>query len=331
MKYPGGKSKEAEMVRRYMPQNINRYIEPFVGGGSIFFALDFPVSCLNDLSVDLIHLYGFIQRQTPAFLRSINSINALWHGIEADNHLAIAAAAPITLRMGHYPAYYQSSLRRKNRTIERFRAKGIVVSPEDQIKMELTARKTAMYMCIRFAYNYERANIPVRTACYYFLREYCYSSMFRFSSNGTFNVPYGGMSYNEKYLDEKIAYITSAEMVAKMRNAILGNMDFEAFMNGLALGPNDFVFLDPPYDSDFSTYDQNPFDRNEQIRLQAYLSHTPAQWMLIIKKTDFIRDLYANFNVFEYDMNYVVSFKNRNDKEVKHLLITNYPLPGGEL
>ena len=30
--------------------------------------------------------------------------------------------------------------------------------------------------------------------------------------------------------------------------------------------------------------------------------------------------------IYEYDMNYMVSFKNRNDKDVKHLLITNYKL-----
>ena len=48
--------------------------------------------------------------------------------------------------------------------------------------------------------------------------------------------------------------------------------------------------------------------------------------MLIIKKTDFIYDLYKEFNIYEYDKNYLVSFKNRNAKDVKHLLITNYEI-----
>lgn len=48
--------------------------------------------------------------------------------------------------------------------------------------------------------------------------------------------------------------------------------------------------------------------------------------MLIIKKTDFIDDLYNKFNIYEYDKNYLVSFKNRNNKDVKHLLITNYEI-----
>ena len=92
------------------------------------------------------------------------------------------------------------------------------------------------------------------------------------------------------------------------------------------LNENDFIFLDPPYDSEFSTYDNNSFDRNEQIRLRNYMKNTKAKWMLIIKKTDFIYDLYKEFNIYEYDKNYLVSFKNRNAKDVKHILITNYEI-----
>lgn len=104
------------------------------------------------------------------------------------------------------------------------------------------------------------------------------------------------------------------------------NLDFEKFLNLFNLNKNDFIFLDPPYDSEFSTYDNNSFDRNEQIRLHDFLKNTKARWMLIIKKTDFIYNLYKEFNIYEYDKNYLVSFKNRNAKDVKHLLITNYEI-----
>lgn len=86
----------------------------------------------------------------------------------------------------------------------------------------------------------------------------------------------------------------------------------------------EIFFLDPPYDSDFSTYDNNLFDKNEQMRLAMLLKKIKAKWLMIIKKTQFIYDLYKDFNVREYDKNYLVSFKNRNEKEAKHLLITNY-------
>ena len=48
--------------------------------------------------------------------------------------------------------------------------------------------------------------------------------------------------------------------------------------------------------------------------------------MLIIKKTDYILNIYKNkgLKIIEQDKNYFVSFKNRNKKQVKHLIIMNY-------
>ncbi len=87
----------------------------------------------------------------------------------------------------------------------------------------------------------------------------------------------------------------------------------------------DFIFLDPPYDSDFSTYAQNIFGKDEQIRLCECLKRTKAKIMLIIKNTDFIYDLYKNdFKISIFDKKYLVSFMNRNERDVKHLMITNY-------
>ena len=50
-------------------------------------------------------------------------------------------------------------------------------------------------------------------------------------------------------------------------------------------------FLDPPYDTDFSTYAQNEFGHEEQKRLCECLKRTPTKILLIIKNTDFIYEL----------------------------------------
>ena len=48
--------------------------------------------------------------------------------------------------------------------------------------------------------------------------------------------------------------------------------------------------------------------------------------MMIIKNTDFIFSLYnqKGLNINSFDKKYLVSFMNRNDKDVEHLIITNY-------
>ena len=49
-------------------------------------------------------------------------------------------------------------------------------------------------------------------------------------------------------------------------------------------GEEDFVFLDPPYDSEFSTYAGNEFDRRDQERLADFLlNRCRARFMLVIK------------------------------------------------
>lgn len=85
--------------------------------------------------------------------------------------------------------------------------------------------------------------------------------MFCHNSSGEFNVPYGGKSYNRKDFQKKVEYVLSSEMQEKIFSASIFNLDFEEFMEGLDLAREDFVFLDPPYDSEFSTYTQNAFAR----------------------------------------------------------------------
>src|SRR5690625_7019842 len=56
---------------------------------------------------------------------------------------------------------------------------------------------------------------------------------------------------------------------------------------------NDFVFVDPPYDTDFSTYAKNQFDQFDQERLANYLIHEcEGNFMLVIKNTELIASLY---------------------------------------
>ena len=90
---------------------------------------------------------------------------------------------------------------------------------------------------------------------------------------------------------------------------------------------NDFIFLDPPYDSEFSTYAKNEFDKSDQTRLANYLlKECKAKWMMVIKNTEFILKLYSDkkLSVKSFEKKYLVSFMNRNDKDVQHLMITNY-------
>jgi DNA adenine methylase len=63
LKWVGGKQKLLPQLLPHFPKEYNRYIEPFLGGGAVFFALDFDGECiLNDLNSELIRAYASIRR-----------------------------------------------------------------------------------------------------------------------------------------------------------------------------------------------------------------------------------------------------------------------------
>jgi DNA adenine methylase len=61
IKWPGGKSTELKIIKQYSTENINRYFETFLGGGSVFFDFKFKKSFVNDISIELMSLYKLIK------------------------------------------------------------------------------------------------------------------------------------------------------------------------------------------------------------------------------------------------------------------------------
>lgn len=62
IKYRGGKSKEIPQIIQYIPQFDGRYIEPFLGGGAMFFHLEPNNAIINDINVRLINFYRSVQQ-----------------------------------------------------------------------------------------------------------------------------------------------------------------------------------------------------------------------------------------------------------------------------
>jgi DNA adenine methylase len=193
-----------------------------------------------------------------------------------------------------------------------------------------TALKSAFYMHFRHIYNNTKKysiDAAFRAAIFLFIRNFAYSGMFRYNTNGDFNVPYGGIAYNRKNFLKKVDYLRSKNLRHLLGNTTIENLDFEQFFDTYIPTSKDFVFLDPPYDSEFSTYARNEFTKKDQERLANYLlQQCKAKWMMIIKNTDFIWKLYGQqgLNISFFEKTYLVSFMNRNDKNVEHLLIKNY-------
>jgi len=57
IKYRGGKSKEISYIEKHIPNFNGRYIEPFFGGGAVFFYLEPQKAIINDINSKLRAFY----------------------------------------------------------------------------------------------------------------------------------------------------------------------------------------------------------------------------------------------------------------------------------
>ena len=82
IKWAGGKEKELPYIKENLPEKINRYIEPFVGGGAVYFDLNIKDSIINDKSEELINLYRCISNQDKEFFDKLKAIYKNWRLLE---------------------------------------------------------------------------------------------------------------------------------------------------------------------------------------------------------------------------------------------------------
>ena len=73
LKWAGGKRWFVQKHADLLPHSFNRYIEPFLGGGSVFFHLKPAKSLLGDTNPDLIAAYHGIQENWKGVVRSLKS------------------------------------------------------------------------------------------------------------------------------------------------------------------------------------------------------------------------------------------------------------------
>ncbi len=78
IKYRGGKSKEINHFIRNMPDTYSRYIEPFVGGGALYFYLQPEKAIINDINSKLYIFYKEIQEKYPQVRVQLDKLQEIY-------------------------------------------------------------------------------------------------------------------------------------------------------------------------------------------------------------------------------------------------------------
>src|SRR3989344_1825084 len=81
IKWPGGKAREYKNIKNIIPKDITTYIEPFFGGGGIFFNLEPKKSIINDINDNLMALYRFLKDENKDFRNNLEQIANDWDNL----------------------------------------------------------------------------------------------------------------------------------------------------------------------------------------------------------------------------------------------------------
>lgn len=359
IKWPGGKSREIDMIKDLIPEKYDRYVEPFFGGGALYFHLNPQRSAINDCSAALMDFYRLIKENDPElreFLYGYNDslqnllavcdanaqqLRRVFDERSADGITNLleammpgimeGMAAGLVLNSDQFEEHMRKMVTDKfARTIANHHKRPF--SDEDLLENLITGFTSGFYMyfrkvCNDIALRKVSVSDAYQAANFYFIREYCYGSMFRYNAKGEFNIPYGGMSYNRKDLKSKLDRIFDENVIRLLEKTEIDCRDFEDFIQSLELTENDFMFLDPPYDTEFSDYEGKAFTKMDQARLADVLKRTKAKFILIIKNTEYIYGLYEqDFTILTFDKQYTYNVRSRNERGAEHLIITNLPV-----
>jgi len=166
--YVGDKFKLLPQLKEHFPKNIDRFIEPFCGGGSVFLNVEADSYLLNDIDTNMIALHEFLNSYAddPAMF---------WSEVEK------------------YILHYDLSATFMSRDVPAELRKEFV-------KTYFAKHNKEAYYKMRSDYNSTRNPFLL-----YLLLIYGFNRFLRFNASGDFNLPVGNVDFNgnvQKALNE---------------------------------------------------------------------------------------------------------------------------------
>ena len=174
IKYRGGKSKEIPQITAHIPQFSGRYIEPFFGGGALYFHLEPKKAVINDINAKLMGFYSGVKDDYSNLHTELSEIQSIY---EANRHDFEA------LKAEH---------------------------PDERVE----DKNEALYYRLRDMFNDLAQKEYSDALLYFFINKTAYSGMIRYNAKGEFNVPYGRYPHLNTALvtEEHHKLLTNAEI-----------------------------------------------------------------------------------------------------------------------
>ena len=158
-----------------------------------------------------------------------------------------------------------------------------------------------------------------------YLNKACFNGLYRVNSKNEFNVPFGKKERVNTYDGGNLITVSN---YLTMNDVEILSVDFEESVKDAKKG--DFIYFDPPYDSEtstFNSYTEDGFGKDEQIRLAKVFKELDSRGcyvMLSNHNTSLINDLYKNFNIHVIEAKRNINSNGKKRGKVKEVIITNF-------
>ena len=186
-----------------------------------------------------------------------------------------------------------------------------------------------LYVNDEAAYYKIRASRPKtnveRAARFIYMNKTAFNGLYRVNSSGGFNVPFG------KYDNPKILDSQNLMLVHRaLQKDELYCGDFTIALKNAKRG--DFVYFDPPYfpiskTSNFTGYTKDGFGENEQKKLLKTYKELDSKGCFVLLSnsySDFISELYAEFEPETVHANRMINCKGNQRGKIKELIVRNW-------
>lgn len=173
--------------------------------------------------------------------------------------------------------------------------------------------------------TFNRLSDYTRAARTIYLNKACFNGLYRVNSKNEFNVPFGKKTKVNTYEGGNLITVSN---YLTMNDIKMLSTDFEYAVKDAKKG--DFVYFDPPYDSDtgtFNSYTEEGFGKEQQRRLARVfkeLDEKGVYVMLSNHNTTLINELYKNYNIHVIEAKRNINANGKKRGKVEELIITNF-------
>ena len=151
VKYRGGKTNEISNIEKHIPRYMGRYIEPFLGGGALYFHLEPKRAVINDINSKLMAFYLGVKNDYYSLRKELNEVEKI----------------------------YETNRRQFDALKQQ--------TPDERVE----DKNEEFYYQLRDMFNDLSEKKYSDALLYFFINKTAYSGMIRYNSKGEFNVPFG--------------------------------------------------------------------------------------------------------------------------------------------